>query len=64
MGQREMAVVAPGDNVSMVGSEDATTCHIVIIRDDHTGVTGLAHLDSDQQSDFLILEKKVIDRIW
>ena len=57
-------MVAPGDNVSMVGSEYATTCHIVIIRDDHTGVTGLAHLDSDQQSDFLILEKEVRDRIW
>ena len=64
VGQREMAVVAPGDNVSMVGSEDATTCHIVIIRDVHTGVTGLAHLDSAYQSDFLTLEKEVRDRIW
>ena len=44
VGQREMAVIAPGDNMNMIGSEDATTCHIVVIRDKHTGVTGLAHL--------------------
>ena len=62
VGQREMAVVAPGDNVNMVGSEDATTCHIVIIRDDHTGVTGLAHIDSDEPNDFHALEREVRDR--
>ena len=44
VGQREMAVIAPVDNMNMIGSEDATTCHIVVIRDKHTGVTGLAHL--------------------
>ena len=62
VGQREMAVVAPGDNVNMIGSEDATTCHIVILRDVHTGVTGLAHLDNDEPNDFITLERQVRDR--
>eukprot|EP00092_Neocalanus_flemingeri_P071761 GFUD01088222.1.p1 GENE.GFUD01088222.1~~GFUD01088222.1.p1 ORF type:complete len:338 (+),score=87.59 GFUD01088222.1:223-1236(+) len=62
VGQRELAVVAPGDNVNMVGSEDATTCHVVILRDIHTGVTGLAHLDNEEPNDFLRLEKEVRDR--
>eukprot|EP00092_Neocalanus_flemingeri_P058476 GFUD01069687.1.p1 GENE.GFUD01069687.1~~GFUD01069687.1.p1 ORF type:complete len:338 (+),score=99.79 GFUD01069687.1:96-1109(+) len=62
VGQREVAVVAPGDNVNMVGSEDATTCHVVILRDVHTGVTGLAHLDNEEPNDFLRLEKEVRDR--
>ena len=62
VGQREVAVVAPGDNVKMIGSEDATTCHIVILRDVHTGVTGLAHLDNEEPNDFLTLEREVRDR--
>ena len=62
VGQREVAVVAPGDNVNMVGSEDATTCHIVILRDVHTGVTGLAHLDNEEPNDFLTMEREVRDR--
>ena len=28
-----------------VGSEDATTCHIVVIRNKNSGKTALAHLD-------------------
>jgi len=62
VGQREVAVVAPGDNVNLVGSEDATTCHIVILRDVNTGVTGVAHLDNDEPNDFLTLEREVRDR--
>jgi len=62
VGQKEVAVVAPGDNVKMIGSEDATTCHIVILRDVHTGVTGLAHLDNEEPNDFLTLEREVRDR--
>ena len=62
VGQREVAVVAPGDNVNMVGSEDATTCHVVILRDVHTGVTGVAHLDNEEPNDFLTLEREVRDR--
>ena len=29
-----------------VGSEDATTCHIIVIRDQNSGKTALAHLGS------------------
>ena len=54
-----VAVVAPGDNVNMVASDDATTCHIVILRDVHSGVTGLAHLDNEEPNDFLTLEREV-----
>ena len=63
VGKREMPVIAPGDNMNMIGSEDATTCHIVIIRDKHTGVTGLAHLDTHQSEDLLTLEKEISKRI-
>ena len=47
VGQREMAVSERGDWVEVLGSEDATTCHIVIIRDvsGEAGVTGVAHID-------------------
>ena len=27
-----MAVIAPGDDMRILGSEDATTCHIVVLR--------------------------------
>lgn len=62
IGQKEAAVVGPGDPMVMLGSEDATTCHIVIVRDVETGVTGLAHLDNDEPNDFLKLEREVRDR--
>ena len=47
VGQREMAVGARGDGLEILGSEDATTCHIVIMRDvsSEAGVTGVAHID-------------------
>jgi len=61
VGQREMAIVSSDDDVDMLGSEDATTCHIVVLRDitDNRGVTGLAHLDSDDSDQFLALESAV-----
>lgn len=62
VGQRETAVVALGDALSMIGSEDATTCHVVVLRDMASGVTGLAHLDSEEPHDFLTLEREVRDR--
>ena len=50
VGQREMAVIdATDDDVEVVGSDHATTCHILILRDGVTGVTGLAHIDSDNE---------------
>ncbi|XP_064886486.1 protein N-terminal asparagine amidohydrolase isoform X5 [Columba livia] len=42
--QREFAVTTPGDgSVSILGSDDATTCHIVVLR--HTGAF---HLQPDE----------------
>lgn len=36
----------PGDpSALLLGSEDATTCHILILREPMSGVTGLAHVD-------------------
>ncbi|XP_013394418.1 protein N-terminal asparagine amidohydrolase [Lingula anatina] len=44
--QREYAGTAPEDDViSVLGSEDATTCHIVIIRHTGSGATSLGHFD-------------------
>jgi len=61
VGQREMAIVSSDDGVDMLGSEDATTCHIVVLRNitNNKGVTGLAHLDSDDPDQFLALESAV-----
>lgn len=42
MNQREMAAIAPHDkNVHIVGSDDATTCIIVVVR--HSGESLVAH---------------------
>ena len=56
-----MAVIAPGDDMRILGSEDATTCHIVVLRNitNNKGVTGLAHLDSEDPDQFLALESAV-----
>jgi len=66
VGQREMAVGSVDDNIALLGSEDATTCHVVILRDvtkdTDTPVTGLAHIDSDEPGQFLALERAVRDR--
>ena len=64
VGQREMAVSERGDWVEVLGSEDATTCHIVIMRDltSDRGVTGLAHLDSEDPAQLLALEAAVRQR--
>ena len=62
VGQREVAVAGPEDRVEMLGSEDATTCHIVILRDSNTNTTGLAHLDTDEPEQFLCLEREVAAR--
>jgi len=44
--QREFAVVSPADErVDVLGSEDATTCHLLVLRHTGSGVTALAHLD-------------------
>ncbi|XP_061685357.1 protein N-terminal asparagine amidohydrolase [Syngnathoides biaculeatus] len=44
--QREFAATTPADNsVSVIGSEDATTCHLVVVRHTGSGAACLAHCD-------------------
>lgn len=46
VGQREMAAVVPHDkNVTIIGSDDATSCIIVVVRHAGSGAVALAHLD-------------------
>lgn len=43
-----MAAIAPHDkNVHIVGSDDATTCIIVVVRHSGSGAVALAHLDGN-----------------
>ena len=49
--QREYATVSRDDkNVIVIGSEDATTCHIVVLRNTATGLTSLGHFDGQDTS--------------
>ncbi|KAI5716355.1 hypothetical protein M8J76_005055 [Diaphorina citri] len=44
--QREMAVTVPHDkNVSILGTDDLTTCIALVLRHSVSGAVGLAHLD-------------------
>ncbi|XP_015184955.1 PREDICTED: protein N-terminal asparagine amidohydrolase isoform X1 [Polistes dominula] len=44
--QREMAATVPVDkNVSILGSDDMTTCIIVVVKHSGSGASALAHLD-------------------
>lgn len=44
--QREFAATTPADNcVSVIGSDDATTCHLVVLRHTGSGAVCLAHCD-------------------
>lgn len=46
VGQCEFAVSVPEDkNVSIIGSDDATTCIIAILRHSKSGATALTHFD-------------------
>ncbi|KAM4023726.1 protein N-terminal asparagine amidohydrolase isoform 2-T2 [Anomaloglossus baeobatrachus] len=51
--QRELAATTPRDrSISILGSEDATTCHIVVLRHTGSGATCLAHCDgSDSETE-------------
>ena len=46
--QREAGIMNPKapHGLKYVGSEDATTCHIIVIRNQNSGKTALAHLGS------------------
>uniref|UniRef100_A0AAZ3RUV5 N-terminal asparagine amidohydrolase n=1 Tax=Oncorhynchus tshawytscha TaxID=74940 RepID=A0AAZ3RUV5_ONCTS len=44
--QREFAATTPADNsVAVLGSDDATTCHLVLVRHTGSGAACLAHCD-------------------
>lgn len=48
VGQREMAAVGTHDkNVSIIGSDDVTTCIIVVVRHSGSGAVALAHFDGN-----------------
>uniref|UniRef100_A0A8D3BU06 N-terminal asparagine amidohydrolase n=1 Tax=Scophthalmus maximus TaxID=52904 RepID=A0A8D3BU06_SCOMX len=44
--QREFAATTPADDcISVIGSDDATTCHLVVLRHTGSGAVCLAHCD-------------------
>lgn len=47
--QGEVAAASPGDGPRGLGSDSATTCHIVAFRNPATGRTCLAHLDDPRK---------------
>ncbi|XP_029661681.1 protein N-terminal asparagine amidohydrolase [Formica exsecta] len=50
--QREMAATLPQDkNVNILGSDDMTTCIIVVVRHSGSGAAALAHLDGSGTED-------------
>ncbi|KAM8878396.1 protein N-terminal asparagine amidohydrolase [Spinachia spinachia] len=59
--QREFAATTPADNcVSVIGSGDATTCHLVVLRHTGSGAVCLAHCDgSSTWSEVPLLVKAV-----
>lgn len=60
--QREYAATTPADkSVSIIGSEDATTCHLVVLRHTGSGATCLSHLDgSSTWTEVPLLVKAVL----
>ncbi|XP_061888934.1 protein N-terminal asparagine amidohydrolase [Entelurus aequoreus] len=59
--QREFAATTPADDsVSVIGSDDATTCHLVVLRHTGSGAACLAHCDgSNTRSEVPLLVKSV-----
>ena len=59
--QSEMGLTVPEDpNVSILGSEDATTCHILFLRHLETGATACTHIDSVCEDDLDGVVEKVL----
>ena len=49
--QGEMGITHPQDeHIKYIGSSDATTCHLLLLRDNLTGVSGVAHIDEVNSS--------------
>ncbi|XP_018596186.2 protein N-terminal asparagine amidohydrolase [Scleropages formosus] len=61
--QRECAATTPADkSVGVLGSDDATTCHLVVLRHTGSGATCLAHCDgSSTWSEVSLIVKAVND---
>ncbi|XP_053219995.1 protein N-terminal asparagine amidohydrolase isoform X1 [Podarcis raffonei] len=59
--QREFAVTTPKDaSVSILGSDDATTCHLVVLRHTGSGAICLTHCDgSDTETEVLLITNAV-----
>uniref|UniRef100_A0AAY5KW53 Protein N-terminal asparagine amidohydrolase n=1 Tax=Esox lucius TaxID=8010 RepID=A0AAY5KW53_ESOLU len=59
--QREFAATTPSDNsVAVLGSDDATTCHLVLVRHTGSGAACLAHCDgSNTWSEVPLIVKAV-----
>ena len=57
VGQREVAYLNPNQDfgLNFLGSEDATTCHIIVLQNLRTKFTALAHLDD--------VKSKGLDRV-
>ena len=47
----------------MVGSDRATTCHVVVLRHVQTRVSGVAHVDNADARQFVDLTNAVIQRV-
>lgn len=60
--QREFAATTPADNsVAVLGSDDATTCHLVLLRHTGSGAACLAHCDgSSTWSEVPLIVKAVM----
>ncbi|XP_043833291.1 protein N-terminal asparagine amidohydrolase isoform X1 [Dromiciops gliroides] len=59
--QRELAVTSPKDgSISILGSDDATTCHIVVLRHTGNGATCMTHCDgSDTKTEVPLIMKSL-----
>ncbi|RUS71364.1 hypothetical protein EGW08_020873 [Elysia chlorotica] len=54
IGQRELAGTSPDDDViSILGSEDATTCHIMVLRHTGSGAAAMVHYDGSSVAEGL-----------
>uniref|UniRef100_A0A2K6LXW4 Protein N-terminal asparagine amidohydrolase n=2 Tax=Rhinopithecus TaxID=542827 RepID=A0A2K6LXW4_RHIBE len=59
--QRELAVTSPKNgSISILGSDDATTCHIVVLRQTGNGATCLTHCDgTDTKAEFPLIMNSI-----
>ncbi|XP_040566840.1 protein N-terminal asparagine amidohydrolase [Lepeophtheirus salmonis] len=59
--QREFAVTHPHDNkVTILGSDDITTAHLLIIRHTGSGATGFCHLDAGHEEGISSMIQRIL----